>query len=236
MTASKPSPAARRLASDAVHDRLRGQILSGRLVPGDALPSERALAERHGVNRHAVREALKRLQQAGLVRVSHGGATRVLDWRATGGLELLADLGSLGGASERRELIRSVAEIRASVGADAARLCALRADDGLRGELRALGEAPPEPSYEERLERYERLWELIVEGSRNLAYRLALNSLVGARHGRGVDPGIYAAEVDDARAVAELARAAAGRDPRRAERTARRLLDRTLAAVAGEDA
>src|SRR4051812_38304627 len=122
----------RKLASDGVHDRLRGAILSGRLAPGDPLPSERTLSDEHGVNRHAVREAVKRLQQAGLVRVSHGGATRVLDWRASGGLELLSDLGSFADPAALRELLRSIAEIRATVGADAARLCAIRAGDELR--------------------------------------------------------------------------------------------------------
>ena len=43
-----------------------GRILEGKLEAGSALPSERFLAEEFGVNRHAVREALKRLEQAGL--------------------------------------------------------------------------------------------------------------------------------------------------------------------------
>ena len=60
---------------DAVYSALSAQILRGELRPGDALPSERLLAEEFAVNRHAIREAMKRLQQAGLVRVSHGGAT-----------------------------------------------------------------------------------------------------------------------------------------------------------------
>ena len=72
MSATTP----RRLASERVHERLRADVLSGRVAPGEPLPSERVLSEELGVNRHAVREAVKRLQQAGLVTVSHGGATR----------------------------------------------------------------------------------------------------------------------------------------------------------------
>lgn len=68
-------------ASERVHAALRDEILGGALAPGAAVPSERALAKRFGVHRQSVREALKRLEQAGLVRISHGGATRVLDWR-----------------------------------------------------------------------------------------------------------------------------------------------------------
>src|SRR5436305_7969712 len=158
----------------AVHDDLRARILDGRLAPGDAVPSERTLSADFGVNRHAVREALRRLQQSGLISVTHGGATRVLDWRAHGGLELLVDL-----AAHEPALLASVVEMRASIGADAAALCARRAPQSI--ELDG-----------DDLEAYERFWERVVEGSGNIAYRLAFNSLVAARHGRGVDPAIYA--------------------------------------------
>ena len=108
--------------SDRVHASLRADILAGTLAPGDAVPSERRLAEDLGVNRHAVREALKRLEQAGLVTISQGGATRVRDWRDTGGLEILLDLQA--GTEPPADLARSVLELRASVGVDAARRCA----------------------------------------------------------------------------------------------------------------
>src|SRR3954462_9385936 len=92
MSTPDPARALARLASSAVHTRLREQIMSGELSPGDPIPSERTLSDELGVNRHAVREALKRLQQAGLVRIAQGGATRVLDWRTTAGLEVMLDL------------------------------------------------------------------------------------------------------------------------------------------------
>ena len=201
--------------SEAVHAALRGAILDGTLAPGEPLPSERSLAAEHGVNRHAVREAVKRLQQAGLVHVTHGGATRVLDWRTHGGLELLTDLPG--------RLLRDVTEMRATIGADAAALCAERAP-GTPGEVVADG------SYEDRLLAYEALWERILAGAGNVAYRLAFNSLVAARHGHGVDPAIYAAEIDDPAAIRGLADAIASGDPEHARRTARALLERSVPA------
>ena len=223
-----------RLASEAVHDKLRRAILSGAYADDDALPSERELSAKHRVNRHAVREAIKRLQQSGLVQVTHGGATRVLDWRATGGLELLTDFA---GADEKIEpLLRSMAEMRASLGADAARLCAERADEAARAEIRRLGDALRDPAehrrYQHRFEAYEALWSRIVEGSGNLAYRLAFNSLVAARHDGGVDRLAFASEVDDGAAGRALAEAVAAGDPGRAEALARDLLDRTVRAFA----
>jgi DNA-binding FadR family transcriptional regulator len=180
---SAPAPRAP-LVSERVHAALRADILEGRLEPGAAVPSERALAERLGVNRHAVREALKRLEQAGLVQISQGGATRVLDWRRTGGLEVLLDL--LGGESRELpppELARSVLEMRASIGVDAARRCAVRGDAPARASVGVTAASAAEAVGVDGAtvdERYEALWRAIVAGSGNVAYQLALNSLIGA--------------------------------------------------------
>ena len=48
------------------------RILSGELRPMDPLPTERELAQQFNVSRTAVREAIKALEQAGLVNVHHG--------------------------------------------------------------------------------------------------------------------------------------------------------------------
>src|SRR5215208_5388617 len=84
--------------SSQIHAGLRADILAGRLGSGAALPSERRLAEDLGASRHAVREALKRLEEGGLVTISHGGATRVRDWRRHGGLPVLLALAADGSA------------------------------------------------------------------------------------------------------------------------------------------
>ena len=107
--------------SGRIYEHLRGAILAGEY---DELPSERTLSQELGASRHAVREALKRLQQSGLIRISHGGATRVRDWRRHGGLELLLELDEVPAGLE---IERPIMEMRASVGADAARRCAARA-------------------------------------------------------------------------------------------------------------
>jgi DNA-binding FadR family transcriptional regulator len=171
------------LASAEVHRRLREQILEGELAPGDRVPSERSLSEELGVNRHAVREALKRLQQAGLVRISQGGATRVLDWRHSAGLDLLLDL-MRQGDTPPPDLVRSVLEMRASIGIDVVRRCTERAGDEQRAEIARQAAASAALALaaerEALVDSYIRLWEQIVDGSANLAYRLALNSLNGA--------------------------------------------------------
>ncbi len=218
-------PAARR--SDLVHERLRRDILEGRLAPGDAVASERVLAEELGVNRHAVREALKRLEQAGLVRISQGGATRVLDWRESAGLEVLLDLvAGAGGEPPPLGLARAVLEMRESIGVDAARRCAMRADATRRHAVAELARhaaaligAAPDAEVDAA---YADLWRGLVAGSQNIAYRLALNSLVAALD---VHPGIAdALRPRDPDGLRALGAAIEGGEPAAAEGAARRLL------------
>lgn len=221
-------PVARKSVSELVHDQLSAEILGGRLAAGAALPSERELAETFGVNRHAVREALKRLQQAGLVEVVHGGATRVLDWRTSGGLDLLTRL-----PLDREDVIRSAFEMRVSLGVDVARRCAERAPARLAAQIREAADAvDAAPGQNELSERYSAFWALIVDGADNLAYRLAFNSLVAGAHSLGeLSHELHADEYADAAARRKLVQAIAARDAGAAERAARRLLERTLAAA-----
>lgn len=159
--------------SEQIHRRLLDGILEGTI--GETLPAERELAATFGVNRHAVREALKRLQQAGLIEVQQGGATRVLPLREHAQVDLLPHLLLRGGEVDG-DLVAAVLEFRACVGADAARLCALRSP-GTAGALRALLPTPDMPEPDLELTNLA-LWTAIVDGSGNLAYRLALNTLV----------------------------------------------------------
>jgi len=56
---------------------VQADLDEGRLVPGDKLPTESALVARFEVSRTVVREAISRLQAAGLVETRHGIGTFV---------------------------------------------------------------------------------------------------------------------------------------------------------------
>ncbi|RMI34980.1 FadR/GntR family transcriptional regulator [Nocardia stercoris] len=172
------APITRTAVSDAAYVRIVEEILSGRLAAGDTLPAERELSLSFQVNRHAVREALKRVQQAGLIRISHGGKTRVLDWRANARLETLSALVAAG-VVPPLELVRDIAVMRRSIGSDAARLCAANASTEELERISELAHAFPEAgTVEEYADADLEFWTRIVDGSGNLAYRLALNSLL----------------------------------------------------------
>jgi GntR family transcriptional repressor for pyruvate dehydrogenase complex len=210
--------------SGQIHARLRADILGGRFEPGDALPSERTLSEELETSRHAIREALKRLQQAGLVTISQGGATRVRDWRHHGGLELLLE-GELPAALQAR---RAAMEMRACVGADAARRCAARADVARKAQITA--QAAQLASLDDLAARnavYEVLWDLIVDGADNIAYRLALTTLLARGDIAPVAADDVRAELEDAAAITELAAAIAAGDEEDALAQARELLERS---------
>lgn len=61
-----------------VGERITALIVNGDFRLGDRLPSESALMERYAVSRTAIREAISRLQAAGLVETYRGKGTFVL--------------------------------------------------------------------------------------------------------------------------------------------------------------
>jgi GntR family transcriptional repressor for pyruvate dehydrogenase complex len=172
---------AKRTLSDEVFEQLSREIVHGRMAPGITLPPERELCETLGVNRGALREALRRLAQAGLVAIAQGGATRVLDYRRTAGLDLLSHLLFLSDGTVDLDAARSLMEIRAALAPDVARLCAQRADATVVAELRALLARMDVADREDDLDALQDLslqfWDVLVRGSVNIAYELAFNTL-----------------------------------------------------------
>jgi GntR family transcriptional regulator, transcriptional repressor for pyruvate dehydrogenase complex len=176
----------KRSLPDKVFEQLTAEIVSGRYAPGATIPAERELSEVLGVNRHVVREAVKRLEQIGLVKVAQGGRTKVLDFRETAGLDLLAVIAEHAEAAEElAPFLVSALEMRAGIGVDLARLCAQRAGRDIGEELieicdRLAGVA----RGPELFALDERFWRLVLGGAGNLAYQLAFNSLIRAVHSR----------------------------------------------------
>ncbi|WP_052310457.1 winged helix-turn-helix domain-containing protein [Streptomyces viridochromogenes] len=68
----------RRLTPQEIADRLRERIRAGELRPGDRLPTQAELAEEFGVERGTVRQAVRALQEDGLLaNVSKGSPPRI---------------------------------------------------------------------------------------------------------------------------------------------------------------
>jgi GntR family transcriptional repressor for pyruvate dehydrogenase complex len=127
-------PATRRRGRSLAHDLVEGvggQIRSQSLKPGDKLPTESEIMRAWGVSRTVVREALSRLQAAGLVETRHGIGTFVLSPPPASnfGLEP-SELKTAGDVIE-------VLELRISLETEAAGLAALRRSDQNLADIRA---------------------------------------------------------------------------------------------------
>jgi GntR family transcriptional repressor for pyruvate dehydrogenase complex len=74
----------RKKVFDEVYDQLLSLISNRKLKPGEQLPSERLLAKNVGVSRQSIREALKKAESKGLIKVRQGEGTFILsaasDW------------------------------------------------------------------------------------------------------------------------------------------------------------
>ncbi len=176
----------KRSLPDEVFEQLTAEIVSGRYEAGATIPSERELSALLEVNRHVVREAIKRLEQIGLVRVAQGGRTTVLDFRRSAGLDLLALVAEHGDVGDAfLPLLAATLEMRAGIGAELARLCAQRAGgDAGRELLEISGELEAVPGGGELLALDQRFWQCVLDGAGNVAYQLAFNSLIRAVHAR----------------------------------------------------
>jgi DNA-binding FadR family transcriptional regulator len=104
--------------------------------------------------------------------------TRVEDYRRQAGLDLLPRLLVKAGGKLDVAVVRSLMEMRAAIGPDSAALCAQRARPDTVTELGATaGEITTETDLAVLARLDATFWDLVVDGSDNIAYRLALNSL-----------------------------------------------------------
>ena len=133
-------PVEKQRVAEEVAEQLRSLILNGQYPPGSKLPPERELSKRLRVNRASLREALKKLEHLGLVRIRQGDGTRVQNFMETGGIELVQHLLPLAGG--KPELIRDLLEFRRIFGRELARLAAARSqkDADALAKLRALAD------------------------------------------------------------------------------------------------
>ena len=84
------APVSRDSLTQRVAAQIQDTILNNRFEPGSRIPSERRLAELLGVSRIVVREAIKMLQQRGLLEVHSGRGTFVSELKPSTISESLA--------------------------------------------------------------------------------------------------------------------------------------------------
>ncbi|MBC2873795.1 MULTISPECIES: FadR/GntR family transcriptional regulator [Streptomyces] len=224
--------AGRQSLVDTVVEQLRAQVAAGEWPVGERIPTEHALAEQLQVGRNTVREAVRVLVHAGMLRSRQGEGTFVVS--TADPAEIMRGV--------QRAGVRDVLELRIALEAEAARLAATRHEPADLERMRAALDAQTELEDDhgqpdaDNVELYAHhdieFHKAVVEAAHNTALtatytwfsssvREALLTALGDRDMPRVLHG-------DHRAVME---AIASGDPDAADRAARALLERPKRAV-----
>ncbi len=123
-----------RIFQDVV-EQIQAAILNGHIQPGDKLPPERELGEMMGTSRGTLREALRVLEQKGLIEIKLGtGGGAVV--KGPGGEQITESLAML--IQNQKISLHHLAEFREGVEGTVAGLAARRATRADIGKLRDL--------------------------------------------------------------------------------------------------
>jgi len=114
-------------------ERIQQKIQDGAMHPGDRLPSIAALATEYGVGAPTVREALKRLEIAGLVSIRHGSGVYVRERD-----ESTLVTGPVLTPVLSKKVLLDLVEARTAIEVTGAGLAAIHASDEQLDEMRRL--------------------------------------------------------------------------------------------------
>ncbi|MES2183898.1 MAG: FadR/GntR family transcriptional regulator [Pseudomonadota bacterium] len=165
-------------AFEVVCERIRELVASGRLKKGDKLPPERELAQQLGVSRLSIREALRSLENAGLVALQRGprGGAFIQGGSDRKMTELMQDMLDLGTIT-----LSDLTEARIFILASVARLACERATDEdlahLEENVRLNEAALQSGSRETRLQHATEFYTRLASATKNKVMMLVVRSL-----------------------------------------------------------
>jgi GntR family transcriptional repressor for pyruvate dehydrogenase complex len=231
-TGKAEKPEAKPGAAQIAADLIRWRILSGQHRPGTSLPGERELSQELGISRLTLRSAIAHLENEGLVKAVHGSGTRVLDYRETGGVDLLSHLAKLaltGAVPGGLDVFASLLELRRAVAIEAVGLAAERATTE---ELRAMRD---HVAMQEKLIGDVHAFmvadlafaRMVVRATKNLGFELLFNTVERSiEQMPGVELAFSMHAPNTVRIYRRILDRLEARDAERVRRTAARLLSR----------
>lgn len=172
------SPIKTKRAFEEVCDQIRREVALGKLRPGDRLPPERDFAEQLGVSRTAIREAMRSLENAGLVQCYQGmgGGAFIRERNSSVVTQAVSDMVMLGQIPSS-----SVTEARIMLTEQAIRLACLRAtDEDLDAIERDIDEAEKltlEGNYSRRGSYMTEFYRLLASATHNQVIVMLVESL-----------------------------------------------------------
>jgi GntR family transcriptional regulator, transcriptional repressor for pyruvate dehydrogenase complex len=167
-----------RRAFEEICERIREQLALGVLKPGDKLPPERDLAQQLGVSRNVLREALRTLEMAGVLRLQKGvkGGAFVQEGDTSRMNDVMRDMLSLGTIS-----VRELSEARIHVIDLVVRLAcanARQADfEALEANIERTELATAEGRLLDRVECSREFYKLLAMATRNKVIAMIVDSV-----------------------------------------------------------
>jgi GntR family transcriptional repressor for pyruvate dehydrogenase complex len=173
-------PVRRRNLADDIADSIRSRIFDGTYRPGEKLPPERELARQLKVNRGSLREALKKLQHLGLIRIRQGDGTRVLDFFQTANVDLIKYLFQES-KLDRGRLLADLMVVRTHTCELIVRLAAGRAGaadlEKLRDRVREMRGGPGDVDAQRAVMFDFEFWEHLAQLGDNIVLSLIFNTV-----------------------------------------------------------
>jgi GntR family transcriptional regulator, transcriptional repressor for pyruvate dehydrogenase complex len=163
-----------RLADD-VSDQVKEAIFQGEYHPGEKIPSEHELVDLFGVSRVIIREAIRNLEQAGLVEIRRGpkGGAFILPLTHKAVSLVVKDLFRLS-----KGTVKEIMEVRLELEPIVARLAAYRANKDDLILLKENIDAQPKTPGEKTVEGNIDFHRLLARCSHNPIYEMIINILL----------------------------------------------------------
>jgi GntR family transcriptional repressor for pyruvate dehydrogenase complex len=167
-----------RRAFEEICERIREQLALGVLKPGDKLPPERDLAQQLGVSRNVLREALRSLEMAGVLRLQKGvkGGAFIQEGDTSRMNVVMRDMLSLGTIS-----VRELSEARVQILDVVVRLAcanARQADlDAIEGNIKRTELATKDGRLLDRVECSREFYKLLAVSSGNKVIAMIMDSV-----------------------------------------------------------
>jgi len=167
-----------RRAFEEICERIREQLALGVLKPGDKLPPERDLAQQLGVSRNVLREALRSLEMAGVLKLQKGvkGGAFIREGDTSRMNVVMRDMLSLGTIS-----VRELSEARIDVLDLVVRLACANAKpadfEALEGNIERTELATREGRLLDRVECSRDFYKLLAVATGNKVIAMILDSV-----------------------------------------------------------
>jgi DNA-binding FadR family transcriptional regulator len=167
-----------RRAFEEICERIREQLALGILKPGDKLPPERDLAQQLGVSRNVLREALRSLEMAGVLRLQKGvkGGAFIREGDTSRMNVVMRDMLSLGTIS-----VRELSEARINVLDLVVRLACTNASQAdfevLEANIESTEHATREGRLLDRVECSREFYKLLAASTGNKVIAMIMDSV-----------------------------------------------------------